>query len=622
METVDGELIKFSYNIGDKTTRYSVCIESLDLEQGTVTVDGVTANYYADDIEGTTHTVNCTAEAGWIFDGWSDGEANASRTITVNSDICIYPLFHEDRPLTSYTVTNTLTNVVTSNSQSSAIEDSEYRATLTPYRWYTMQTVNITMGGVDITTSVYHNGSIVIPQVTGNISITATAGYGDWNYVWSCQEANGPTDPYTQTTDTGSFVGPQNENWGENPWVHGNTGFNLPTHNGTTLEYEIECGFVPLPNLTSDPGSPSVRVDGGFRVYYDQIRKKVFTDIGRSAHDYVDTAQTLINGKDPQLMRIFTDGSKAEFKYGSTISIAGVISTSSENDVILPYVFEDNTPKGSIMYIYTIRYRMQSLPGLKRVRVQTNSVNQGTVTVNGVEGNYDQQLREGTQINIKANPKPGYRFRWWSDYNPNQTRTYTVNSNNTQTLRAYFEGYEPQNSEIWYVSTDGQPVTLTTPASIQDANGNSLNLISNDYNNGRGVMSFGGDIAKIVGSNVTAAFGGCSTLAEITFPSTLTYLCGLYHCNNLTNISGIGNVIEIGNSAFNGTAVEAFEMPDSVTKLAVQYLLVVTNLKKYAGVVMWPLVAVVSSLAAQLLLTLTLTEVCLIWTRLSVAVYR
>ena len=565
METVDGELIKFNYNIGDKTTRYSVCIQSLDWEQGSVTVDGTTANYYADDEEGTIHTVTCTAEAGWIFDSWSDGDANASRTITVNSDICIYPLFHEDRPLNTYTVTNTLTNVVTTNSQATALEESEYRATLEAYRWFTMQSINITMGGTDITTTVYHNGSIVIPHVTGNITITATAGYGDWDYVWSCQEANGPIDPYTHNTDAGAFIGTRSETWGENPWVHDNIGFNLPTHSGSTLEYEIECGFVPLPNLTDFPGSPSIQINGGFVVYFDQRRKKVFTDLNSTSHNYQDTQQTILTGKEPQLLRIFKDGSKAEVKYGSTLSIAGVMPSEVENDIIQPYYF-DGTPRGSIMYIYTIRYKVKQLPGLKTVKVNAFNPAGGTVSVNGVVGNFNQQLREGDQIQIKANPNTGYRFRWWlPDYNPNQIRTYIVNSNATQTIRAEFEHLEPENNEIWYVSTDGNIVTPTVPTSIKDANDNNLNIVSNVYHNGRGIMTFDGDVAQIKGYGPVGAFRGCSTLGEITVPSTVTYLSGFYSCRNLTNIKGIENVVEIGDAAFAMTAIESFEIPDSVT---------------------------------------------------------
>lgn len=579
IQTEDGDLVQWAYNLGDVLQRYTVLIESLDLAKGSVTVDGVTDTYYNDDEAGTTHSISCTAETGWVFECWNDGDTNSSRTVTVNSDIVLYPVFHEDRPLASYTVANTLTKVVTSNSQASALEDSEYRATLTPYRWYTMQTVNVTMGGVDITTSVYSNGAIVIPKVTGNITITATAGYGNWDYVWSSQEADGPVDPYNNQIDKGKFIGRRSEVWGKNPWVHDNTDFHLPSHTNSKLEYEIECGFVPLPNLTSNPGSPSIEVDGGFVTYFDQVRKKVYTDLGRTRHNYIDTRQSIKIGADPQLLTIYSDGTKAEIKYGSTLSIAGAMPSGSESDVIKPYYF-DGTPRGSIMYIYTVRYRVKQLPGNKTVEVKTEDSTKGTVSVNGVPGDANLVLRAGDQILIEANPRTGYRFRYWSDHDPNQTRTYIVNTNATQTLTAYFEQYEPQPNEIWYISTDGNVVTPSTPASIKDAKGNGLRLLSNDYINGRGIMTFDGNIGKIIGNNTSAAFDHCTTLAQITLPSTVTHIGGFRFCTNLTNIIGINNVTEIESFAFVSTALESFEMPDSVTTVGSKIFSGCDKLKK------------------------------------------
>lgn len=76
---------------------------------------------------------------------------------------------------TTYTVTNNLTNVTNSNSQAEVTEGF-YSATLTVVDGYSMNSVVITMGGVDITDSVYGDGGILITEVTGDIVITAVAG--------------------------------------------------------------------------------------------------------------------------------------------------------------------------------------------------------------------------------------------------------------------------------------------------------------------------------------------------------------------------------------------------------------------------------------------------------------
>ena len=76
---------------------------------------------------------------------------------------------------TSYTITNNLTNVTNSNSNTSVTDGSSYSGNLTANSGYTLGSVNITMGGSDITSSCYSDGTINIPTVNGDIVITATA---------------------------------------------------------------------------------------------------------------------------------------------------------------------------------------------------------------------------------------------------------------------------------------------------------------------------------------------------------------------------------------------------------------------------------------------------------------
>ena len=71
-----------------------------------------------------------------------------------------------DFTLASYSVTNTLSNVTSSNSTLSVTEGSSYNATLTPADGYDLDTVIVTMGGVDITQEAYSSGVISIAAVT------------------------------------------------------------------------------------------------------------------------------------------------------------------------------------------------------------------------------------------------------------------------------------------------------------------------------------------------------------------------------------------------------------------------------------------------------------------------
>ena len=78
---------------------------------------------------------------------------------------------------TSYTITRTLTNVSSSNTDPAIYEGMTYSTTLTPSTGYAMDSVSVTMGGTTITSDAYDSetGAIEITNVTGNIVITASA---------------------------------------------------------------------------------------------------------------------------------------------------------------------------------------------------------------------------------------------------------------------------------------------------------------------------------------------------------------------------------------------------------------------------------------------------------------
>ena len=77
--------------------------------------------------------------------------------------------------VTTYTITNNLTNCANSNVNTGVSENSSYVANITANEGYSIDSVVITMGGTDITNTVYSEGSINISSVTGNIVITASA---------------------------------------------------------------------------------------------------------------------------------------------------------------------------------------------------------------------------------------------------------------------------------------------------------------------------------------------------------------------------------------------------------------------------------------------------------------
>lgn len=86
------------------------------------------------------------------------------------------------------------------------------------------------------------------------------------------------------------------------------------------------------------------------------------------------------------------------------------------------------------------------------------------------------------------------------------------------------------NNEIWYTTTDGNPIAdiVLQYNHTFDASGTALTLQSNTYKDGKGVLSYSGDIARIEGQNdeddYFGAFQYSNTLTGIEFPKTLSKL--------------------------------------------------------------------------------------------------
>lgn len=74
-------------------------------------------------------------------------------------------------------ITYALTNAASSNTASIVNDGDSYTTTLSANSGYALYSVAVTMGGIDITDSVYNadTGTVSIPAVTGNVVITAAA---------------------------------------------------------------------------------------------------------------------------------------------------------------------------------------------------------------------------------------------------------------------------------------------------------------------------------------------------------------------------------------------------------------------------------------------------------------
>ena len=105
------------------------------------------------------------------------------------------------------TVTNNLTNVNTDNSVTQVRQQASYTAHLTVVdAYYDMGAVTVTMGGTDITSSVYSDGTISIPAVTGDIVITASGVGGLYQLDQFAHEFTASNLTGTATVSEGNLV--------------------------------------------------------------------------------------------------------------------------------------------------------------------------------------------------------------------------------------------------------------------------------------------------------------------------------------------------------------------------------------------------------------------------------
>ena len=181
--------------------------------------------------------------------------------VTVDEKITYGGTGGSDAEIT-YAVIQNLTNVSSSNTSANTKDGSSFSAILTANSGYELGTVTVTMGGLDVTSSVYSNGAISISSVTGNIVITATANAVQASY----------TNQLPISTDT-------------NGSVYNGTGYKADTYlssgNVATRSGVYTSGFIPCKY--------------GDTIYF----KNCTIQSGQSNHRFAayDSSKTFISGR-------------------------------------------------------------------------------------------------------------------------------------------------------------------------------------------------------------------------------------------------------------------------------------------------------------------------------------
>ena len=203
----DGKYVKTTWVKGDK-----ISIERLNkIEEG---IEKNSTQYKDIAKEVGTETLNTTAQdlkgaINEVFQNVSNGKQLIATAITdkgvnTSSNDTFQTMATNIGKISSgssitYSVTNNLSHAVNNNSNTRVEKYNSYSANITVETGYKLNSITVTMGGTDITSSCYSNGNISIEHVTGDIIITVVTSiippntYSVTNALTQCTSNNNST---------------------------------------------------------------------------------------------------------------------------------------------------------------------------------------------------------------------------------------------------------------------------------------------------------------------------------------------------------------------------------------------------------------------------------------------
>ena len=188
--------------------------------------DGVNTDYSFPVVTSYSDDTSATNIFGDVEDGTIQKHSFDVFTVNRNENIIYATKFGygEDRVIGMgnmfWRVFLSLDGANASNTEQVVEKNGSYTTTITAKAGYTIESVVVTMGGVDITADVYADGVITIGSVTGDVSITVASAvlytnladptsedwYSESHFINTDGEFLQTTAPYTETLFVTNFI--------------------------------------------------------------------------------------------------------------------------------------------------------------------------------------------------------------------------------------------------------------------------------------------------------------------------------------------------------------------------------------------------------------------------------
>lgn len=146
----------------------------------------------------------------------------------------------------------------------------------------------------------------------------------------------------------------------------------------------------------------------------------------------------------------------------------------------------------------------------------------------------------------------------------NYTASAVLISRGSFGRKAYIDAYSTlptPNNKIYYTTTDHNVVTPNVESVFKNGE-DDLEVVSNVYTNGFGIITLSGDL-----TSMGSSFLGCSTLSSITLPGSLSRLAGssFNSCRALSSVTLPNTLQSIGPQTFQGCeSLSGLVIPEGV----------------------------------------------------------